>query len=50
MSVPVGVIVEYEGMECSPAHTPGAEVSVQNSALVVICAEWERTVRHMYML
>lgn len=36
MSVPVGILVEYEGMEWSPANTPEADVTVQNSVLIVI--------------
>ena len=30
VSVPVGILTEYEGMEWSPVHTPGAAVDMMN--------------------
>lgn len=31
VSIPVGILVEYEGIEWSPADIPKAEVGVLNS-------------------
>lgn len=43
MSIPVGISMEYEGVDWSPANSPGAEASVQSSIPIVLFEEWERT-------